>query len=505
MSTKEGYQQVLTGGNGNGTDGTTEGGALLSEEARLLDQGLSGLKSFSEAGSDADFINADEFSIIEYFADYDILQLKEDIENTPKRVHQYFNAILKGLDTITDEVVVRFLLFVLYNLVDAISSSIDEKSKSVVRNGNLTKLMALLDSSKSEDVEMTSKILAHLSIISNAMPQNTIDAFMTWIQREMISKGMKINYALEALMIVLRDNKSRDAFQQRGGVAVLARICDPKCGEIQRLYEVCFCLWVLSYNENAVEEFGPAKVVEKLSEIVEGNFREKLTRVAVALLVNIVSKQNGEYCQTMTECNLLDTLMTLVEKHWSDPDVVSDMEQLKEAIQKNYKVLSSIERYKKEVLRGEIKWGPVHSEKFFRDNAEAIADDDFKLVNKLIDILRQAVAESPTIAANNASDDNNNNEETKVKSSDNNNNSNSNNMIDDLSTLSMESIAVSCYDLGEFMRFYPAGKRILIGLGAKTLIMALMSHHDIGVQQQALACCSKLMVSNWDQIVNAGN
>ena len=183
---------------------------------------------------------------------------------------------------------------------------------------------------------------------------------------------------------------------------------------------------------------------------MEGNFREKLTRVAVALLVNIVSKQNGEYCQTMTECNLLDTLMTLVEKHWSDPDVVSDMEQLKEAIQKNYKVLSSIERYKKEVLRGEIKWGPVHSEKFFRDNAEAIADDDFKLVNKLIDILRQAVAESPTIAANNASDDNNNNEETKVKSSDN-NNSNSNNMIDDLSTLSMESIAVSCYDLGEFM------------------------------------------------------
>ena len=216
MSAKEGYQQVLTGGNGNGTDGTTEGGALLSEEARLLDQGLSGLKSFSEAGSDADFINADEFSIIEYFADYDILQLKEDIENTPKRVHQYFNAILKGLDTITDEVVVRFLLFVLYNLVDAISSSIDEKSESVVRNGNLTKLMALLDSSKSEDVEMTSKILAHLSIISNAMPQNTIDAFMTWIQREMISKGMKINYALEALMIVLRDNKSRDAFQQRG-------------------------------------------------------------------------------------------------------------------------------------------------------------------------------------------------------------------------------------------------------------------------------------------------
>ena len=499
MSTKEGYTQVLSGG----ADGTTEGGSSLSGEALLMDQGLSGLKSFSEAGSDDDFINEDDFAIIEYFADYDMLQLKEDIENTPDRVHQHYNAVLKGLDTITDEVVVKFLLVVLYNLVEAISSSMNETSNAVVREGNLNKLMALLDSPKLEDVDMASKILAHLSIIPNSMPTNTIDAFMTWMQREMISKGVKLTQALQALMIVLRDNSSRDAFQKRGGVAILARLCDPKCGEIQRLYEVCFCLWVLSYNETAVEEFGPAKIIEKLSEIVESNFREKLTRVAIALLVNVVSKQNGEYCQTMTECNLLDTLMTLMEKHWSDPDVVSDMEQLKEAIQKNYRVLSSFERYKKEVLRGEIKWGPVHSEKFFRDNAESIADDDFKLVNKLIDILRQAVATSPSIAAEN------DNEESKGKSDNSNNNSRNDdsnstkNMIQNLSTLSMESVAVACYDLGEFMRFYPAGKRILIGLGAKTLIMALMSHENLNVQQQALACCSKLMVSNWDQIVNS--
>ena len=141
--------------------------------------------------------------------------------------------------------------------------------------------------------------------------------------------------------------------------------------------------------------------MEKFCEIVKGNFREKLTRVAVALLVNVVTKQNGEHCQTMTESDLLETLFTLMEKHWSDPDVMSDMEQLKEAIQKNYKVLSSIDRYKKEVLRGELKWGPVHSERFFRDNAEAIAGDDFKLINKLIEILRQAVATSPSIAASN--------------------------------------------------------------------------------------------------------
>ena len=76
-------------------------------------------------------------------------------------------------------------------------------------------------------------------------------------------------------MVVLRDNTVRDTFQEQGGVAILARLCDPQSGEIQRLYEVCFCLWVLSYNEKAVEEFGQAYVVEKFCEIVKGNFREK--------------------------------------------------------------------------------------------------------------------------------------------------------------------------------------------------------------------------------------
>ena len=489
MSTKEGYSKVLTGA---GTDGISDAANFASDEAKLVEEGLSGLKSFSEAGLDTDFINGDDYGIIEYFADYDLLQLREDIDNTPSRVSEYFIALLKGLDTISDEIVVRFLLFVLSNLVEAISSSTSKESRSIVQNGKVGKLMELLDGRKNEDVEMASKVLAHLTIITGALPTQTIDAFLTWVQRELISKSVKLSYALQALMVVLRDNSVRDAFQEQGGVAILARLCDPQSGEIQRLYEVCFCLWVLSYNEKAVEEFGQAYVVEKFCEIVKGNFREKLTRVAVALLVNVVTKQNGEHCQTMTESDLLETLFTLMEKHWSDPDVMADMEQLKEAIQKNYKVLSSIDRYKKEVLRGELKWGPVHSERFFRDNAEAIAGDDFKLINKLIEILRQAVATSPSIAASNDV------EESKTKEG------TTENMIKNLSALSMESVAVACYDLGEFMRFYPAGKRILIGLGAKTLILALMGHEDSRVKQEALACCSKLMVSNWDQIVNSG-
>ena len=292
------------------------------------------------------------------------------------------------------------------------------------------------------------------------------DRLVLWIKQIMTtdkSKTFELSCALKTTMIIVREELWRDAFVEKGGVTLLAHLCDVQCGDHQRLYEVCFSLWVLSYSDKASEDFGKTKIVELLCDIVQANFREKLTRVAIAALVNLVSKQNGEHCQIMAECDLLETLKDLSESHWADPDVMEDLEALKEAMQMNYRVLSSFERYRKEVLKGDLKWGPVHSEKFFRDNSEEMAGDDFLLVRKLIDLLRKAVGSSPAIAKASDSDNSSNN---------NNSNSLTGSQLDDLQEdLSMESVAVACYDLGEFMRFFPSGKRIIVQLGAKTLVI----------------------------------
>ena len=58
-------------------------------------------------------------------------------------------------------------------------------------------------------------------------------------------------------------------------------------------------------------------------------------------------------------------------------------------------------------------------------------------------------------------------------------------------------LAVACYDLGEFARFYPNGKAVLNALGAKAKLMALVDHEDLDVQRHALQCVSKILVSNW--------
>jgi len=57
--------------------------------------------------------------------------------------------------------------------------------------------------------------------------------------------------------------------------------------------------------------------------------------------------------------------------------------------------------------------------------------------------------------------------------------------------------AIACFDLGEFVRFYPNGRSIARKLGAKDVAMKLIDHENTEVQRHALQCVSKMMVQNW--------
>ena len=70
-------------------------------------------------------------------------------------------------------------------------------------------------------------------------------------------------------------------------------------------------------------------------------------------------------------------------------------------------------------------------------------------------------------------------------------------------------MAVACYDIGQFVRFYPNGKMIVEHWGTKLKVMGIMARAEdpvdeaaraawMDVQKNALLCCSKIMVSNWE-------
>jgi V-type H+-transporting ATPase subunit H len=82
---------------------------------------------------------------------------------------------------------------------------------------------------------------------------------------------------------------------------------------------------------------------------------------------------------------------------------------LEDVLEKNYRILSSFEKYVKEINTNTLRWGPCHSENFWKENVKRFEFDDFKYVNKLVELLQSEDAQTR---------------------------------------------AISCYDLGEFCRFH---------------------------------------------------
>ena len=65
---------------------------------------------------------------------------------------------------------------------------------------------------------------------------------------------------------------------------------------------------------------------------------------------------------------------------WEDEDVPALLEDLGEALAANIKLLSSWDKYKKEVLSGSLDWTPMHtSDAFWTENAPHFEERDFQV------------------------------------------------------------------------------------------------------------------------------
>ena len=137
-----------------------------------------------------------------------------------------------------------------------------------------------------------------------------------------------------------------------------------------------------------------------------------------------------------------------------------DLQVLYRILNASYKDLSKWEVYQAELESGHLKWGILHTEQFFKSNARKMegTNGDFLHVKRLIQLIAKR------------EDD--------------------------------ETVAIACYDLGEFIRHYPNGKAIAKRLGTKEVVMPLL-HEDgnLEIQRQALQCISKLLVNNWQAAI----
>lgn len=328
--------------------------------------------------------------------------------------------------------------------------------------------------------------------VQYASAMEPLEAITAWVVSQLKNaSGALVAICTPALRVLMETTETRSLFCKSGGVKYMSRQLrigsksknmsgseKKKFGQasVQQLYEIAFCLWILTYELNsspsARQDFAKDSLaVWALVDLVSVAPREKVVRVALSSLRNMATCGTNEapqpagqtaidgkfFLSEMIACGLMKAINHLRDRQFTDPDIVEDVELLHKMLVENFKEMSRWEVYKNEVESGHLRWGSTHTEAFFKENARMIegSDGDFHLLKVLIALL---------------------------------------------SSKDEEVAAVACFDIGEFVRHYPNGRAIAKRLGAKELVMPLIEHENPELQRHALQCVSKIMVNNWEYV-----
>ncbi|XP_022893986.1 V-type proton ATPase subunit H-like [Olea europaea var. sylvestris] len=289
--------------------------------------------------------------------------------------------------------------------------------------------------------------LHSLDIESNSLPYTCLLVQL----KKPTHPSRGIPTAINCLAILLKEPVVRSSFVQDDGVKLLVPLISPASTQqsIQLLYETCLCIWLLSYFDPAVEYLATSRTLPRLIEVVKGSTKEKVVRVVVLILRNLLHK--GNFGAQMVDLGVPRLVQSLKAQAWNDEDLLEALNQLEEGLKDNIKKLSSFDKYKQAVLLGHLDWSPMHKDPlFWQDNVTNFEENDFKILKVLITIL-------------------------------------------DTST-DVRTLAVACFDLSQFIHYHPAGRIILTNLKAKEPVMKLMNHENAEVTKNALLCIQRLFL-----------
>jgi V-type H+-transporting ATPase subunit H len=272
------------------------------------------------------------------------------------------------------------------------------------------------------------------------------------------TSGNGVISLLDGLRTLLTNKDLHYIFITHNGIKALKHVLTTESKQIQAVYFAGYCLWLLSYNaENDiyVEQWG---LIETMVSLLRTITRDKVVRIALLIFVNLI--QRRDFVTILIGSQFQKILPVLLARKWKDQDIVKDLETLFAAVTQRLDVLSSFDQYIAEIRSGTLKKTPVHCERFWRENASKFdsADPTEDFLRKLIGFLS--------------------------------------------TSQDADCLEMAAYDIGEFARFHPDGKRILTRLGAKLPLMELMKHTAPEVNKAALLATQKLLIHKWDEMVS---
>jgi len=234
-----------------------------------------------------------------------------------------------------------------------------------------------------------------------------------------------------------------------------------KALQLQRVYEALYALWLLSFERSVRAQLVEATLMAQLCALLRRVKKEKVVRLAVATLRQVLSEARALDLLLAYEAPKALALVDAKNKQeWGDEDLAEDLTALSAALEAHVDALSSFDRYAYELAAGALEWSPVHrSERFWQENALRFELNDGAALLRLRALLAAAATDARTLA-------------------------------------------VAAWDVGELARFHPRGRQLVAQHELKLPIMKLMNHADEGVRKEALLALQKMLVTNWEYLAS---
>jgi V-type H+-transporting ATPase subunit H len=135
--------------------------------------------------------------------------------------------------------------------------------------------------------------------------------------------------------------------------------------------------------------FRDYEIIPLFAQLLRISPKEKTTRLLVSTLLNLLSVNKSSLLPAAVLVRLPTTLESLSTRHLTDPDLTSDLQELRDLLDDYTKTQTTFDEYAAEVRGGHLRWSPPHKNAtFWTENArKIIQENQGELPKKLAEIL----------------------------------------------------------------------------------------------------------------------
>ncbi|CAA9990667.1 vacuolar ATP synthase subunit h, putative [Plasmodium knowlesi strain H] len=422
----------------------------------------------------------DKYEEINILSSEDVELLKKFHAFNKKEKFDYFKenntvvtVLFNCLQTDFNVHLIQYVLTIFYEIIRNDGSSYSYILSILNDKGVYSYLMKLCTHNDTYIADKSSFLLSGsfcYNSNNNYFTETEIKDFILKIDFFNVSEEGKMDIYINILKI---DNYRKDIYELEQFLTIINKNLDLSNNNANKQYKSVFCVWLLTFKDNFIKKLYKNNIISVVINLFKKCRVEKILRVSLNIIKNIMHMD--DCFEIIVDNNIIQTLTVLQYDKWRDNDIYDTIVQLLHKLDQRVKNYSNFERYCHELSKGKLKWSVLHTEKFWLENVMQFERDEFKAIQQLADIIKSY---AHNIAQKSDS--------MELKEE-----------VDGVT------VAVACFDIGEFARLYPNGKKICQKFRIKENVMILIATKDRDIVREALLCAQKIMLNNWQSISNA--